>query len=212
MAIFSSFLLGNVKKSVANLTMYVSRGVNIVRSKPLNVHNPRTPKQRMQRAKMAMLIHLASSFGPVLGLGYPEVKGLVSSNNRFVQDNMFAVTVDSFFIGTVDYSMLACSSGHLKAPRVAVSYDESGKQLVFTQSVQKKTYTSSPNDVAWGVAYEKVQHETEIYELKSREEGGEVKVDMPEDWKIANCEFYTFVRNSNGSLASNTSYLQLTTV
>jgi len=42
MAIFRSFLLGDVKKSVANLTMYIAKGVNIVRSGPLNVHNPRT--------------------------------------------------------------------------------------------------------------------------------------------------------------------------
>ncbi len=33
MAIFNSFLLGNVKKSVANLTMYGVKGVSIVRVK-----------------------------------------------------------------------------------------------------------------------------------------------------------------------------------
>lgn len=51
MAIFRSFLLGDVKKSVANLTMYIAKGVSIVRGKPLNVHNPRTGKQQVQRAK-----------------------------------------------------------------------------------------------------------------------------------------------------------------
>ena len=30
MAIFRSFLLGDVKKSVANLTMYIAKGVSIV--------------------------------------------------------------------------------------------------------------------------------------------------------------------------------------
>lgn len=39
MAIFRSFLLGDVKKSVANLTMYIAKGVSIVRSKPLNVQD-----------------------------------------------------------------------------------------------------------------------------------------------------------------------------
>ena len=56
MAIFRSFLLGDVKKSVANLTMYIAKGVSIVRGKPLNVHNPRTDKQRDQRAKMQALV------------------------------------------------------------------------------------------------------------------------------------------------------------
>lgn len=58
MAIFRSFLLGDVKKSVANLTMYIAKGVSIVRGKPLNVHNPRTDKQRIQRAKMKALVGL----------------------------------------------------------------------------------------------------------------------------------------------------------
>ena len=61
MAIFRSFLLGDVKKSVANLTMYIAKGVSIVRSKPLNVHNPRTDKQRIQRAKMKALVGLVVS-------------------------------------------------------------------------------------------------------------------------------------------------------
>ena len=73
MAIFRSFLLGDVKKSVANLTMYIAKGVSIVRSKPLNVHNPRTDKQRIQRAKMKALVGLVSGFGPALSIGYPQV-------------------------------------------------------------------------------------------------------------------------------------------
>ena len=94
MAIFRSFLLGDVKKSVANLTMYIAKGVSIVRSKPLDVHNPRTDKQRIQRAKMKALVGLAGGFGPALSIGYPQVVGLKSANNRFVQDNMEIVTVD----------------------------------------------------------------------------------------------------------------------
>ena len=106
MAIFRSFLLGDVKKSVANLTMYIAKGVSIVRSKPLDVHNPRTDKQRIQRAKMKALVGLAGGFGPALSIGYPQVVGLKSANNRFVQDNMEIVTVDDAFKATIDFSRL----------------------------------------------------------------------------------------------------------
>lgn len=210
MAIFRSFLLGDVKNSVANLTMYIAKGVSIVRGKPLNVHNPRTDKQRMQRARMKALVGLASGFGPALPVGYPQMAGLVSANNRFVQDNMEAVTVDDRFQATVDFSKLTCSSGHLKVPKVAVSFDEAGQQFVFTQAVQQQTLTCNPADIAWVVVYEKMQHESEVYELKARREGGEVKAALPEDWETGNCEFYAFARNEEGTQASRTSYLQLT--
>lgn len=213
MAIFRSFLLGDVKKSVANLTMYIAKGVSIVRGKPLNVHNPRTGKQQVQRAKMKTLVRLVSDFGPVLTIGYPSTAGLVSANNRFVQDNMEAVTVNDDFTVTVDYSRIVCSAaGRLKVPKVAVSYDASGNQFVFTQSVQEQTPTCDPEDVAWVATYEKVQDESEIYELHARKEGGEVKADLPEDWDIDNCEFYAFARNSKGTKVSRTTYLQLVTV
>ncbi len=212
MAIFRSFLLGDVKKSVANLTMYIAKGVSIVRGKPLNVHNPRTDKQRVQRAKMKALVGLVSGFGPALPVGYPQVTGLVSANNHFVQDNMEAVTVGDDFKATVDFTKLVCSSGRLKVPKVAVSYNESGRQFVFTQAAQQQTLTCNPADIAWVVVYEKVQCESEVYPLKSRKEGGEVTAGMPEDWAIGNCEFYAFARNPEGTQVSRTSYLSLATV
>lgn len=210
MAIFRSFLLGDVKKSVANLTMYIAKGVSIVRSKPLNVHNPRTTKQRIQRARMKALTELVRGFGSVLGVGYPQTTGLVSVSNCFVRDNMEAVTVDDDFNATVNYSQLVCSSGNLKPPKVAVSFNEAGRQLVFIQTVQQQTLTCNPSDIAWVVVYEKVQHESEVYQLKTRKEGGEVTADLPEDWESGNCEFYAFARNQKGTQASRTSYLQLT--
>lgn len=212
MAIFRSFLLGDVKKSVANLTMYIAKGVSIVRGKPLNVHNPRTDKQRIQRAKMKALVGLVSGFGPALSVGYPQITGLVSANNRFVQDNMEAVTVGDDFKATVDFTKLVCSSGRLKVPKVAVSYSESGRQFVFTQTVQQQTLTCNPADIAWVVVYEKEQCESEVYPLKSRKEGGEVMASMPEDWAIGNCEFYAFACNPEGTQVSRTSYLSLSTV
>lgn len=213
MAIFRSFLLGDVKKSVANLTMYIAKGVSIVRSKPLNVHNPRTEKQRVQRARMKTLVRLVSGFGPALSVGYPAATGLVSANNRFIQDNMEAVTVDDDFKVTVDYSKIVCSAARrLKTPKVAVSYDTEGKRVVFTQSVQEQTLTCHPADVVWAVVYEKVQQETEVYELRTRKEGGELAKELPEDWSIDNCEFYVFARNAEGTRVSRTVYLSLSLV
>lgn len=52
MAIHDSVLLGAMSQSVDNLTMCVCRKLRIVRHKAKHVTNPRTDKQRVQRAKM----------------------------------------------------------------------------------------------------------------------------------------------------------------
>ena len=210
MAIFNSFLLGNVKKSVANLTMYGVKGVSIVRGKPLNVRNPRTDKQRVQRAKMALLVQLAKRFRPVFRISYPGIVGLKSGIHCFIQDNLGAVTLDARFQATVDFKKLVCSSDGLKLPKVAVAYRQEDNQFVFTQTVQKRTFSCDTSDVVWVVAYEKVQKETEVYELNTREKGGVTAEELPEDWVAENCEFYAFARNETGTQVSRTSHFTLT--
>ena len=54
MALFKSFVLGEVRKSVANITMYAgANGYSIARGKRSTMRNPRTPGQLTQRAKIA---------------------------------------------------------------------------------------------------------------------------------------------------------------
>lgn len=82
---------------------------------------------------MKTLIRLVSSFGLALSVGYPSATGLVGPNNRFVQDNMDAVTVDNDFKVSVDYSKIVCSAAwRLKTLKMAVSYDTEGNRFVFT--------------------------------------------------------------------------------
>lgn len=69
----------------------------------------------------------------------------------------------------------------MKAPKVVVCYDASGNQFVFTQSIQEQTPTCNPKDITWAVVHEKEQDESEIYQLYTHKERGEVKVDLPED-------------------------------
>lgn len=65
MAIHDSVLLGAMSQSVDNLTMCVCRKFRIVRHKAKHVRNPRTDKQRVQRAKMKAAIELAQAFVPI---------------------------------------------------------------------------------------------------------------------------------------------------
>ena len=52
MALFKSFVLGEVRKSVANITMYSgANGYSIARGKRSTMRNPKTPGQLAQRAK-----------------------------------------------------------------------------------------------------------------------------------------------------------------
>lgn len=89
MALFKSFLLGDVRKSVANVTMYAgANGYSIARGKRSTVRNPKTPGQLTQRAKLKALEETSRYFAPAAALGFPGRKGGRTFYNAFVQNNI----------------------------------------------------------------------------------------------------------------------------
>ncbi len=114
MALFKSFVLGEVRKSVANITMYSgANGYSIARGKRSTMRNPKTPGQLAQRAKMKALQKVSLYFAPAAELGFPGRKAGSTFYNAFVKANMKAVTVDEEYRPTIDYEKIVCAEGSL---------------------------------------------------------------------------------------------------
>lgn len=211
MAIFRSFLLGDVRNSVSNLTMYAAaKGNSIVRSKRMKVRNPRTVGQVSQRNKMAALVTLSQEFAPVLALGFPNREGNTTLYNTFVKANMNAVTVDEQMEATVDYTSVVCAAGLLKKPKVAVSVDIETLNLTFTQPVAKNPLSvfAASDDKVYAVVFEKELREMEIVPLKERGKGGETVFQFDSDWKPANLLIYAFAMSAKRRKASGSMFIQ----
>ena len=158
MAIHDSVLLGAMSQSVDNLTMCVCRKLRIVRHKAKHVTNPRTDKQRVQRAKMKAAIELAQAFAPIAKIGFPAMAAGQTGYNGFVSANLQAVTVDEGFVATVDYSKLACSSDlKLRTPKVTATLAD--KSITFTQESQEASSWANRDDQVYAVVYEKALNE-----------------------------------------------------
>ena len=150
MAIHDSVLLGAMSQSVDNLTMCVCRKLRIVRHKAKHVTNPRTDKQRVQRAKMKAAIELAQAFAPIAKIGFPAMAAGQTGYNGFVSANLQAVTVDEGFVATVDYSKLACSSDlKLRTPKVTATLAD--KSITFTQESQEASSWANRDDQVYAV-------------------------------------------------------------
>lgn len=211
MAIFRSFLLGDVRKSVSNLTMYAAaRGNSIVRSKKMKIRNPRTVKQVTQREKMAALVGLSREFAPVLALGFPERVGNTTPYNAFVKANVDAVTVDEQMEATVDYTRVVCAFGSLKKPKVTVNVDTETSNLLFTQAASKHSLSvqEAATDMVYAVVFEKELKEMEIVPLKERGKGGEVTYQFDSEWKAANLLIYAFAVSKGRRKVSGSIFIQ----
>ena len=193
MAIHDSVLLGAMSQSVDNLTMCVCRKLRIVRHKAKHVTNPRTDKQRVQRAKMKAAIELAQAFAPIAKIGFPAMAAGQTGYNGFVSANL----------QTVDYSKLACSSDlKLRTPKVTATLAD--KSITFTQESQEASSWANRDDQVYAVVYEKALNEVEMVKLRERGENGVTSFALPEDWTAAEVLVYAFATTVAGRRTSRT--------
>ncbi len=195
MAIHDSVLLGAMSQSVDNLTMCVCRKLRIVRHKAKHVTNPRTDKQRVQRAKMKATIELAQAFAPIAKIGFPAMAAGQTGYNGFVSANLQ--------VATVDYSKLACSSDlKLRTPKVTATLAD--KSITFTQESQEASSWANRDDQVYAVVYEKALNEVEMVKLRERGENGVTSFALPEDWTAAEVLVYAFATTVAGRRTSRT--------
>ena len=205
MALFKSFLLGDVRKSVANVTMYAgANGYSIARGKRNTVRNPRTPGQLTQRAKMKALLDISLYFAPAAALGFPGRKGGYTFYNAFVQNNMEAVTVDENYVPTVDHEKIKCAAGSLQNGKVTITVNEENHKVIISQEAQTRWNTvANPTDVLHVVVYEKTGKTMIVEPCRNRQESGSTSIAMDEGWSKENLVFYAFMLSKDKRKASN---------
>ncbi len=211
MALFKSFVLGDVRKSVANITMYAgANGYSIARGKRNTVRNPRTPGQLTQRAKMKALLEASLYFAPVAELGFPGRKAGYTFYNAFVKANMKAVTVDEEYRPTIDYEKIVCAEGSLQDGTLAISLDEDQNSVTIAQEAQKRwSVVANPTDVLYVVIYEKTGNKMIVEPCRSRQENGETTIQLDNGWVKENLAFYTFMLSKDKKKASKSRLLTI---
>ncbi len=211
MALFKSFMLGEVRKSVGNITMYAgANGFSIARGKKSTIRNPRTPAQMAQRARLKALQETSMHFAMAAELGFPGRKAGHSFYNAFVKENMQAVSVDEAYQPTIDYEKIVCAAGGLQHGTVTISLRDDGTGVVVNQEPRKYWSTlAKPTDVLYVVIYEKTGNEMLVEPCTNRQEGGETSIDFDKGWVKENLVFYAFMLTKDKQKASNSKMLTL---
>ena len=211
MALFKSFVLGEVRKSVANITMYAgANGYSIARGKRSTMRNSRTPGQLTQRAKMKALQVASLYFAPAAELGFPGRKAGSTFYNAFVKANMKAVTVDEEYNPTIDYEKIVCAEGSLQDGTLAVSLNEDQDMITITQEAQSRwSVVANPTDVLYVVVYEKTGNQMIVEPCRNRQENGVTTIGLDDGWVKENLEVYAFMLSKDKRKASNSKRLMV---
>ena len=122
MSLVQSPLMGPMRKSMGNFTMYSYNGMNIVRSKAFKHRDAKTEKQLNNRVRMTVIAEMYRTFRSVIGLGFPDNKDGKSPQNLFVSANFSTAFEMTENKPVISYPMLLVAKGSLPAVKVTEAF------------------------------------------------------------------------------------------
>jgi hypothetical protein len=132
MAIVQNPVTGRTKKKYGSTVFSKSFGKNTMRTKPLDVKNPKTPKQLDQRQKFAIMVALARLFLGFIRVCFKEVAVGMSQFNMFVKLNIRTAITGVYPNYSVDFSMLIVSKGTLTGADDGIATSSGGYNVNIT--------------------------------------------------------------------------------
>jgi len=118
MSIAENPLVGRMKGSMANFTLYTLNDQNVVRGKAFNFKDAKTEDQLIMRERMDLLNEKYQSFASLIRMGFPERPVRLNSQNMFISVNFSTAFEVIDQIQRISYPLLKLSQGSL--PKVEV--------------------------------------------------------------------------------------------
>lgn len=212
MAIFKSTAFSKLRKSFGNLTTCQSRGINIVKEKVTEVHNPRTLKQRMQRTKFPLLVRLAEAFVQAISIGFPSKAQAHSAENHFVELNAASVTVNEELETTIDYPNICIAQGNRALPsNITATLDTESGTVTVSVETEEFISHSAQDDEFYCCILEQSSLNTKFAMIGTRAELSTADIQLPANWNktASNLAVYLFCTDSEKKHASKSVYLPL---
>lgn len=113
MAIVQNPVTGRSKNAFANAIFTTVLGQNVMRSKPLQVANPRTLPQRQARAKLAYLSEQAKKLKNALEIGFKKAASGMYPRNMYSSENYQTLSIDNDLIITQGLAGVKIAKGSL---------------------------------------------------------------------------------------------------
>jgi len=129
MAIVQNPITGRSKKKFGTAIFSRQFGKNTMRSKPIEVHNPKTIGQRQQRSKFTMMVALSRMFLAFIRLGFKQVTTGMSQFNMFMKTNIHDIITGVYPNYTFDFTRLIVAKGTLMGVEGGIATAAAGKKI-----------------------------------------------------------------------------------
>jgi hypothetical protein len=208
MSIAESPLLGPMRKSMGNFTVYSLNGMTIVRSKAFKFKDPKTEKQLIMRARMTLLAETYHTFSSILCLGFPENSSGKSPQNMLVSANFSTAFEMVDAKPVISYPLLQLSKGSLPVVKVLEAVvDVEGITVRYDADLSSDDVFATDEMIACALLKTGVLLITR--QIRGYHALGTILLKHPthETGEVACC--YVFTRSGDGKKASDTRYVEV---
>lgn len=159
MARVQNTLIGKSSGSVGGATFSTWKGINVLKSKAIEVANPQTQLQQNQRNRMSLLVALFRLVSATINIGFAKLATQKSAYNAFVQENLLPANFSGVAPSMVlEYANILLSKGTIgNAQNVAVSGTNASPTAVIVWDELPLPVGGSSSDEVYAAVYNSTQ-------------------------------------------------------
>ena len=184
MSVVSNPLIGASKQKMGNAVFSTWKGINVLKTKPLSVANPRTDGQLVQRSGFSILVEAYRQMSGVVTRGFKELAIRKSEFNAFMSYNLKnAIDYSTPPTAILEDAALLISKGSIAVtPVLTVVADRSSNTIVATFATTADQPGQSLTDVALIAAWNSVTNEFTGAVTTAARSTGTASIDLPASW------------------------------
>jgi hypothetical protein len=212
MAIVQNPVTGRTKKKFATAVFSKQFGKNTMRSKPVEVANPRTLLQKQQRSKFSLMVELSRMMLSFIRLGFKQVAIGMSQFNVFMKSNIKTVITGTYPNYAIDFTKLIVSKGTLSGADTPEATAETGNKVVITwiDNSGNGDAEETDNALALIINYDKKAVKTDTI---SKTRGDELlQITVPASWIGDTVHVYLSFFKDETNAVANSSFVDSVTV
>jgi len=204
MARSQNALIGRTSGSVGGITFSSWKDVNVIRTKPTDVSNPRTAKQTYQRAKVIVAIAMLRSILFIVRESFKSAAISMTAPNVFVSRMLRNLRSDSTGIFIDLPPAVSLSAGTLKPPVSSSFVINSPATYNITKISDVLEDGDNSDDVFCSAVINLSTLKITCYKTSLTRGGGGTATLKSEIWQASDYAFYTFYIAPDASNASQT--------
>jgi hypothetical protein len=206
MAIVQNPITGRTKQKFGTAVFSKQFGKNTMRTKPIEVKNPKTPDQVNQRNKFSLMVAEGRKLLSMLKVSFKSMTTDMSAFNVFIKNNIKTAITGTPGSYSIDYSLLTLAKGPLAQTQSITAGNELASKVKRTWVPPIDPLDPANLDLLYNAAYNETKKEWAYSATTTTRVTGTDQQNVPAAWSGDTVHVYSFFVSPDGSQSCDSVY------